>query len=96
MTATAMTETTMQRNSRDNRVGRVISDKGEKTITVLCDFMAKHPKYGKYYRRSTKLRAHDERNEAKSGDTVEVSSCRRISKTKFWRLVRIVKSGGME
>jgi len=77
------------------RLGRVISDKGDKTITVLCDYMVKHPKYGKYYRRSTKVRAHDEKNEAKTGDVVELSFARRLSKTKFWRLVRVVKPGNL-
>ena len=58
------------------------------------DYSTKHPLYGKYVRRRTVLHAHDEKNEAEVGDRVEVMSCRPMSKTKHWRLVRIVKSGG--
>lgn len=79
------------RGKRDMRVGVVISDKGDKTITVRFDRMVKHDKYGKYFRRSTKLRTHDEQNEAKMGDVVEVVACRRMSKTKCWRLVKVVR-----
>ena len=82
------------RGKRDVRVGKVISDKGDKTITVSFDFLVKHDKYGKYFRRSTKLRTHDEKNEAKVGDIVEVTACRRVSKTKCWRLTRIVRASG--
>lgn len=81
---------TQSRGDRDVRLGTVISDKGDKTIRVRYDFLVKHDKYGKYYRRSTVLAAHDEKNEAKTGDLVEVISCRRMSKTKCWRLLRIV------
>jgi small subunit ribosomal protein S17 len=90
------TATVAPREHRTMRLGRVISDKGDKTITVLCDYMVKHPKYGKFYRRSTKLRAHDERNEAKVGDVVEIFFCRRLSKTKCWRLTRILRAGSQE
>lgn len=79
-----------QRGKRDVRLGTVISDKGDKTIRVRYDFLVKHDKYGKYYRRSTVLAAHDEKNEAKAGDLVEVVSCRRMSKSKCWRMLRIV------
>ncbi len=82
---------TTNRGERDVRLGTVISDKGDKTIRVRYDFMVKHDKYGKYYRRSTILAAHDEQNEARAGDVVEVVSCRRISKTKCWRLLRMVE-----
>ena len=78
---------------RDTRVGTVVSDKGDKTITVQCDYSVKHPKYGKYQRRRIKLRAHDEANDAREGDRVEVVACRRLSKSKFWRLTRVVKRG---
>ena len=81
------------RGNRDERFGRVVSDKGEKTITVRCEFKTRHPKYGKYVSRSSKLRVHDEKNEAKVGDMVSVVSCRPISKTKCWRLQRIVTAG---
>lgn len=79
------------RGERDVRLGTVVSDKGNKTIRVRYDFQVKHDKYGKYYRRSTVLAAHDEKNEAKTGDLVEVVGCRRISKTKCWRLLRVVE-----
>src|SRR5688572_3452963 len=72
-------------------VGVVASDKGNKSITVVVDFQTKHPKYGKYLRRRTKLYAHDEKNEAKQGDLVELAECRPLSKTKHHRLIRIVE-----
>ena len=90
MTPATATERAV-RGKRDSRVGVVISDKGDKTITVRFDRMVKHDKYGKYFRRSTKLRTHDEKNEAKTGDVVEVVACRRMSRTKCWRLVKVVR-----
>ena len=72
-------------------VGVVTSDKGNKSITVVVDFQTKHPKYGKYLRRRTTIHAHDEKNEAKQGDKVELAECRPLSKTKHHRLVRIVE-----
>ena len=80
-----------KRGQRDRRLGIVVSEKGDKTIRVRHDFMVKHAKYGKYYRRSTTLHAHDENNEARLGDAVEVEACRRISKLKCWRLTRVVR-----
>lgn len=80
------------RNRREVRVGTVVSDKGDKTIRVRFDYIVKHPKYGKYYKRSTMFCAHDESNKAATGDLVEIMACRRISKTKSWRLVRVVRS----
>jgi small subunit ribosomal protein S17 len=71
--------------------GIVASDKGNKTIKVVVDYQTKHPKYGKYLKRRTVLHAHDEKNEAKEGDTVELSECRPLSKTKHHRLLRIVQ-----
>ncbi len=71
--------------------GRVVSDKMDKTITVVVERLVKHPLYGKYIRRSTKLHAHDENNECREGDVVVIQECRPISKTKSWRLVRIVE-----
>jgi small subunit ribosomal protein S17 len=71
-------------------VGVVTSDKGDKTIRVACDFSVKHPKYGKYIRRRVIVLAHDEQNAAKTGDRVEVMTCRPLSKTKSWRLVRVL------
>ena len=70
--------------------GVVASDKADKTIKVVVAFQTRHPKYGKFLKRRTVLHAHDERNEAKEGDTVEIAECRPLSKTKHHRLVRIV------
>lgn len=72
-------------------IGRVISDKMDKTITVLVERRVKHPIYGKIVRRSTKLHAHDETNECREGDLVAIAEGRPISKTKAWRLVEIVE-----
>ena len=71
--------------------GTVVSDKGDKTITVLVERKFQHPLYKKYIRRSTKLRAHDEANECREGDSVLIEECRPISKTKSWRLVEVVE-----
>ena len=70
--------------------GVVASDKGNKTIKVVVDYQARHPKYGKFLKRRTTLHAHDEKNDAKEGDTVEIAECRPLSKTKHHRLLRIV------
>ena len=72
--------------------GRVISDKMDQTITVLIERKVRHPLYGKYVRRSTKLHAHDANNECKTGDTVMIRECRPMSKTKSWTLVKVVES----
>ena len=74
--------------------GKVVSDKMDKTITVREDRLVKHPRYGKYIRRQTTYKAHDEANTAKSGDVVEIAYCRPMSKTKNWRLVKVVRSSG--
>jgi len=71
--------------------GRVISDKMDKSITVAIERKVKHPLYGKFIKRTTKLHVHDENNECSIGDTVEVKECRPLSKTKSWTLVRIVE-----
>ncbi len=71
--------------------GRVISDRMDKSITVQVERRVKHPLYGKYIRRSTKVHAHDENNECRIGDTVVVEQCRPLSKTKKWRLVKVVE-----
>lgn len=78
------------------RVGVVTSDKRDKTIRVTVSYMVRHPKYGKYIRRRTVLHAHDENNECRNGDQVEVVQCRPISKTKHWRLVRILQAAPRE
>ena len=70
--------------------GRVVSNKMDKTVTVLVERLVKHALYGKYIRRSTKLHAHDEDNSCNEGDVVRVSECRPLSKTKNWRVVQVV------
>ena len=72
-------------------LGKVTSDKMDKTITVLVDRKVKHPLYGKFVTKSTKYHAHDENNECSEGDTVEITETRPYSKTKKWRLVSIVE-----
>jgi len=71
--------------------GKVISNKMEKTITVLIERKEPHPIYGKYVKRSTKLKAHDEANQAKEGDTVSITQTRPVSKTKSWSLVEVLE-----
>lgn len=70
--------------------GRVVSNKMNKTVTVLVERQVKHALYGKYLRRSTKLHAHDEENTCNEGDLVRVSECRPLSKTKNWQVVEII------
>ena len=89
-----MSQTQDKRGMRRVVTGTVVSDKMDKTITVRQDRLVKHPLYGKYIRRATTYKAHDENNRAKMGDTVEITFCRPLSKTKTWRLVSVVKSSG--
>ena len=70
--------------------GKVISNKMQKTITVAVERLVKHPMYGKYIRRTTTLKAHDENNECREGDVVTIEECRPLSRHKNWRLVRVV------
>lgn len=79
-----------ERTKRKQVTGLVTSDKMNKSITVQVDRLVKHPKYRKYVRRSSKLYAHDEENQAGLGDTVEIAETRPLSKLKRWRLVRVV------
>src|SRR5271170_300914 len=72
-------------------LGVVASDKGNKTIKVVVNYQMRHEKYGKYLKRRTVLHAHDEKNEAKEGDLVEIAECRPLSKTKHHRLLKIVQ-----
>ena len=76
--------------------GIVISKSGDKSVKVQIDFTVKHPVYGKYIKRRTRLGVHDERNEAATGDVIEITECRPISKSKSWRLVKVVKKGIVE
>jgi len=71
--------------------GKVVSNKMDKSITVLIERKVKHPVYGKYITRSTKLHAHDEQNVCQEGDIVTISECRPLSKTKTWTLVDVVE-----
>src|SRR5438445_7822286 len=71
--------------------GVVASDKGNKTIKVVVNYQTRHEKYGKYLKRRTVLHAHDEKNEAKEGDTVQIAECRPLSRTKHHRLLKIVQ-----
>jgi small subunit ribosomal protein S17 len=80
-----------QENNTRTVTGRVVSDKMDKTITVLVERRVAHPIYGKYVKRTTKLHAHDEGNEGKMGDTVSIEECRPISKSKSWRLVKVLE-----
>ena len=77
---------------KGTRIGVVEADARDKTRKVVVSYMSKHPKYGKYIRKRTVLHVHDENNESHSGDRVEVAPCRPLSKTKSWRLVRVVDS----
>ena len=79
------------RNLRKTRVGKVISDKMEKTVVVAIEDNVKHPTYGKIIKRTSKIHAHDENGECRVGDKVEVMETRPLSKTKRWRLVRIIE-----
>ncbi|MDG4555342.1 MAG: 30S ribosomal protein S17 [Candidatus Competibacter sp.] len=71
--------------------GRVTSNKMDKTITVAIERLVKHPVYGKYIRRTTKLHAHDEHNQCREGDMVAIKQCRPLSKSKSWMLVDVVR-----
>ena len=73
------------------KVGIVTSDKRDKTRTVAVEFQKVHAKYGKRLRREAKFQVHDEKNEAGQGDRVEIAQCRPLSKTKSWRLVRVIE-----
>lgn len=81
----------IERNFRKERVGKVVSNKMQKTITVTVDRKVKHPIYGKFVNKTTKFKAHDEKNEAGIGDTVRIMETRPLSKDKRWRLVEIVE-----
>jgi small subunit ribosomal protein S17 len=81
----------MERNLRKERIGKVVSNKMVKSITVAVDRKVKHPIYGKFVQRTTKFMAHDEKNEAGIGDTVRIAETRPLSKNKRWRLVEIIE-----
>ncbi len=83
--------------SEDNKkvrrtiIGRVVSDKMDKTVSVKIERLIKHPKYGKYIRRTTKVLAHDANNECKPGDRVTISECKPVSKNKAWAVVNVIE-----
>jgi small subunit ribosomal protein S17 len=89
-----MSEATVNEQAADKSqrllTGKVVSNKMQKTISVAVERLVKHPTYGKYVRRTTKLLAHDEANEAREGDVVEIAECRPLSRNKAWRLARVV------
>lgn len=82
---------TSKRNVRKERIGKVVSDKMNKTITVSVETKYKHPKYGKILSKTKKFMAHDETEQSGIGDTVRIMECRPLSKNKRWRLVSIVE-----
>ena len=81
----------MERNLRKERIGKVVSNKMQKTITIAVDRKVKHPIYGKFVNRTTKFLAHDEKNEAGIGDTVRIMETRPLSKSKRWRLIEVIE-----
>eukprot|EP00389_Voromonas_pontica_P007165 GDKH01010801.1.p1 GENE.GDKH01010801.1~~GDKH01010801.1.p1 ORF type:complete len:85 (-),score=2.20 GDKH01010801.1:107-361(-) len=81
----------MERNLRKERIGQVVSNKMQKTITIAVNRKEKHPIYGKFIRKTTKFTAHDETNDSNIGDTVRIMETRPLSKNKRWRLVEIIE-----
>lgn len=81
----------MERNLRKVRTGRVVSNKMEKSITVAVERKVKHPLYGKFTKKTSKMMAHDEKNDCGIGDTVKIMETRPLSKNKRWRLVEIIE-----
>jgi small subunit ribosomal protein S17 len=80
-----------QRQLTGTKVGVVVSDKRDKTCTVAVDYQQRHKKYGKYLHRQAKFHVHDPENQGQMGDRVEIAGCRPVSKTKSWRLVKVVE-----
>lgn len=81
----------MERNLRKERIGVVVSDKMEKTIVVAVERKVKHPKYGKFVKKTTKFYAHDEKDDSHTGDTVRIMETRPLSKNKYWRVVEVIE-----
>ncbi len=82
---------TIERNLRKEKIGKVVSNKMDKSITVAVERRVKHAMYGKFISKTTKLMAHDEKNECNPGDTVKISETRPLSKNKRWRVVEIIE-----
>ncbi len=90
-----MNDETRQKTAR-KVTGRVVSNKMDKTVSVAIERLTRHPVYGKYIRRTTKVMAHDEDNECRPGDTVAIAECRPVSRHKAWRVVDIVERARVE
>jgi len=84
----------MQDRKLKTLTGVVISNSGNKSVKIALDYKVRHPKYGKYIKRRTKIGVHDEHNQSGVGDVIEIAECRPRSKTKSWRLVKVVKKAG--
>jgi small subunit ribosomal protein S17 len=91
VTPEVIQEESGKRNNRKTKVGKVLSDKMDKSITVSVEKKVKHPLYKKFFKKTTKFMAHDEKNECKAGDIVKIMEVRPLSKNKRWRLVEIVE-----
>jgi small subunit ribosomal protein S17 len=89
--AEAVVEKEEERGRRKLRVGKVVSDKMEKTVVVVIERLVKHPVYKRYVRRRTRFKVHDEKNECKEGDTIRFMETRPLSKEKRWRFVEFVE-----
>ena len=96
MKATTDWNLKMQDKKLKTVTGVVVSSSGDKSIKVAIDYKVKHPKYGKYVKRRTKLGVHDEHNQAGTGDVVELTQCRPYSKTKSWRLIKVLEKAVQE
>lgn len=81
-----------QKSMTGMRTGVVVSDKRNKTCAVLVEYQIRHAKYGKYLKRHSRFHVHDPNNQSKIGDQIEITNCRPVSKTKSWRLVRVLKA----
>ncbi len=81
----------MQERKLKTLTGMVVSNSGDKSVKVAIDYKVKHPKYGKYVKRRTTISVHDEQNESSVGDLVEIAQCRPHSKSKSWRLLKVVE-----
>lgn len=86
-----MEQTTVKRNARKERIGKVVSNKMQKSIVVAVERRVKHPIYGKFMKKTSKFMAHDEKNECNIGDVVRIMETRPLSKRKRWRLVEIIE-----
>jgi small subunit ribosomal protein S17 len=91
MAETVNAETTAKRSRRRTRQGKIVSDKMDKTVVVAVESRIRHPLYGRIVRRTKRYKAHDEANDFHTGDTVEITECRPLSKDKSWRVSRLIE-----